>query len=190
MERVRSDNDERTQLVTLSSAHKAAYELVEKIAARRTRELLEESKTLEEKLIKKYLSFAVPSEEIRPLVQLSDRVNILFNDADGNSHYEDVQLSKGILYIKDPLYVSIDMFLAYEALNKRHEELYKRKNEMIDRIKEEIIRMGEKRIIEEVFPEAMPYLEFKDFCSDIQFIRETIKKEADYGNKKDDKACD
>lgn len=190
MERVRSDNDERMQLVTLSSAHKAAYELVEKIAARRTAELVAESKTLEDKLFKDYLSFAVPSEEIRPRVQLSDRVELQYKDESGNANYLDVQLSRGILYVRESVFVSLDMFLAYEALNKREEELYKRKNEMIDRIKEEIIRMGEKCIIEEVFPEAIPYLEFKDFCSDIQFIRETIKKEADYGNKKDDKACD
>jgi len=190
MERVRSDNDERVQLVTLSSAHKAAYELVEKIAARQTRELVAESKILEEKLIKDYLCFAVPSEEIRPRIQLSDRVEIQYKSEDGETRYQDVQLSKGILYLRESVFVSLDMFLAYEALNKREDELYKRKKEMIDRIKEEIVRMGEKRIIEEVFPEAIPYLEFKDFCSDIQFIRETIKKEADYGNKKDDKACD
>lgn len=175
--RVRCDNEQPIQLVTSTSVSRAAFQLSEKIASRKLNELMVESKVLEEKLLKDYLSFAVPSEEIRPRVYLTDRVEIFYKEEDGQTRFLDVQLSKGILQVREKVFVSLDMFLAFEALERRAEELRQRKIEMCDRIREEIMRMGEKSVIEKAFPEAMPYLEFKDFRSDIQYIRETIKSE-------------
>ena len=170
--------DETVELyVTFSSARKAAFELACKIASRNDRELAAEHDKLCEEFVLKYLSFAIPKEEDRDKLYLSYRIEIIYKEDDGNKRYLDVTLKKGILPVSNSVEVTLETYLAFEALNRRDMEWMSKKNEMRDKIEEEIMRLGKKEVIEQIFPEAMPYLTFNEFCSDIQFIREMLKKE-------------
>lgn len=174
--RVFTGDEKRMKCVTIKSAHKAAYELSSKIATKRRMEFEKERLQLGEKLVKDYIPFAIISDELKGKVHAKELVEIKIDEG-GETRYQEAVLPFEILPVTESIEVSLEMFLAYEALEKRLETLREAQNKMCDRIFEELVRMNSKDVIEQMFPEAMPYLEFDDFCSDIEFIRDVIRKE-------------
>lgn len=174
--RVCNDVNKHMKCVTIKSAHKAAYELSRKIAAKRIKEVEKERLQLGEKLVKDYIPFAIISDELKGKLYAKEHVEIKIDEC-GETRYQEAVLPFEILPVTESIVVSLEMFLAYEALEKRVETLREAQNKMCDSIFEELVRMNSKDIIEQMFPEAVPYLEFDDFCSNIEFIRDVIRKE-------------
>ena len=167
--------------VTIQSARVAGIELAAIAHRRWKEESLNNKKQIVAEIIDTYLPYAKPTEEEKGKLHLTDFIQLRYGKDDMTRYYDlsICNIHEPVKPINECIEISLTHWLALNEVDRQEIEVKERQEKLSESYFREIVYMKEKEVIEQMLPEALPYLQFEPYVYDTQFLREMIKREKD-----------
>ena len=164
--------------VTIESARKAADELAALVSRKWRDEIANYRKQLVTEIVDTYVPYAKPAEEEKKKLHLTDTLNLRYGEGAMAKFYDLYMQNchESVKPVKDYINISLTHWLALNEADRKSTEIKEREYRLSEDFFREIVYMKEKDCIEQMLPEAMPFLQFEPFVYNTQFLSESAKE--------------